>query len=85
MIDLSNRDGTLTRWSLSSSDTRKLAVKWALELASKNPGDELESISSVAARYNVKKSMVTSARMQLMGLGLVGSMGGRFYVAQPQG
>jgi hypothetical protein len=85
MIDLSRKDSILTRWSLSESRTRQMALRWALELAEKaNPGDSLESISKVAARHNVSESMATSARILLMGLGIIGSRNGHFYVIEPK-
>jgi hypothetical protein len=84
MIDLATKADTLSRWAGSQSRTRQVAARWARELAEQSsPGAALEFPSVVAERYGVNESMMKTARMLLMGIGLVRQGDGRFRVVQP--
>jgi hypothetical protein len=84
LIDLTAKAGTLSRWAASQSLTRQLAARWARELAEKSaPGADLEFPSVVAQRYGASESMMKTARMLLMGLGLVRQRGAHYCVVQP--
>jgi hypothetical protein len=84
VIDLTASADTLSRWAGSHSRTRQVAARRARELAEQSdPDAALEFPSVMAETYGVNESMMKTARMLLMGIGLVRQMNGRYRVVQP--
>jgi hypothetical protein len=73
------REQTITYWSASGSQSKRIAARLAREIADTPAGQQFESSLKTAARLNVSNASVVRARLLLIQLKLIHKSGSRYY------